>query len=496
MSAFAVSVDYGKSFSAISLISTTLKNLEDVAVSADGKVIYLVTDDTINTSIWRSNNGSWKRVLSLAGVQKFLVRIAPNNPDVVYIVSTTTTDIYFSRDGGIFIWTKRISPKVAVDFAVENENVVYIGWSKNVQKTLNTCFTWLSPVNSLPQGGEVYTINCISEGNIIVGGTTGYVSYSNDGNTTWNPITQIVNPFATNVQVTANGLDSDKYIFASAANKPGVWRWKVGKAEKESWYNLDTVGTPQTGSGIILQNGILYESSSDGAIRRCTSPNEVSPQSFDNIPTGPLVFSKAPSALKVSATSSIKLWAIDTVTMRLFYCEDSSILGRHRIVDMEKATAGSLALDRKISLFTSTHKFPFDVVISYANEDIIFSESLAAMLQARGVKVYIDKYFKTELWGKNLDQQFTKVFQDYALFCIIFISKNYFGKYYPNLEFKAAMARASKEPNKEYILPIKLDDTDISNWLPKINWIDGRKTSAEDITEMIIKKLRNYVEEK
>jgi len=493
-SAFAISWDTGNSFNDISLINTTIKNLEDVAVSNDGKIIYLVTDDAINTSVWRSNDGSWKRVLNLPGVQTYLVRIAPTNPNVVYIVSTTTTEIYFSKTGGLDRWYQRNGASLAADFAVESDDVVYIGWGTNVLKTSNSGFTWGPPINTQLLDGEIYTLSCISEGNLIVGGTTGYVTYSNDGNSTWNPITQMVTPLASNVQVTASGLDSDKYIFASVANTPGVWRWKVDQAAKESWYNLDTVGAPQTGSGIVIQNGILYESSSNGAVRRCKSPTEILPHSFDNIPTGNLVFSKAPSALRVSATSSIKLWAIDTITMILYSYDDPLVLTKTRIVDIERTITGSKQLSPKISTFTPTHKFPFDVVISYASEDIQFPESLAAMLKARNIRVYFDKYFETELWGKDLDQQFIKVFQEYALFCIVFISQHYFRKIWSNLEFKAARVRALKEPQHEYILPIKLDDTDISNSLPNVKWIDVRETSVEEITEMIIKKLRSHAE--
>ncbi len=494
MSAFANSTDNGASFNDISLINTNLINIEDMAVSKDGKIIYLVSDDKINTSIWRCDDGSWKRVLSLTGVYNFLVRTNPNDPNLVYIISTLTNDIYFSTNGGLGRWNRRYSPAVAVDFAVENDNTAYICWGKNVQKTTTRCLTWLPPVNPLIQGGEAYTINCISEGNIIVGGTTGYVSYSNDGNKTWNPITKIITPQATNVQVTASGLNTDEYIFAAVANKPGVWRWKVGQTEKESWYNLDTVGIPKTGSGIVIHNNILYVSSSDGAIRKCTSPTEVLPQAFENIPTGTLVFSKQPSTLRTSATSLflIKLWAIDTITMRLYSYDDTLVPTKTRIINIEERETKNKKVNFKVSTFKPTHRFPYDVVMSYASEDITFPESLASILRSRGIRVYFDKYFETELWGKDLDQQFNVIFQEYALFCLIFISKSYFKKNWSILEFKAARARAIKEPNKEYILPIKLDDTDISNILPNVKWIDVRKTSVEEITGMIINKLKNY----
>jgi hypothetical protein len=146
-SAFAVSSTFGASFNDISLINTEFTNIEDVDISSDKKTVYLVTDDTKNTSIWRSNNGVWNRILSLAGVHNLLIRAAPDNPDFVYLISTTNTEMYFSRDGGLERWVPRALMEVADDFIVK-ENYFACLRTKTGKffKTTNSGFSWINDI--------------------------------------------------------------------------------------------------------------------------------------------------------------------------------------------------------------------------------------------------------------------------------------------------------------------------------------------------------------
>src|SRR6266566_5558925 len=72
----------------------------------------------------------------------------------------------------------------------------------------------------------------------------------------------------------------------------------------------------------------------------------------------------------------------------------------------------------------------------------------------------LDKYEKATLWGKNLYTYLSDVYQNKARYCVMFLSRNYAAKLWTNHEREAAQARAFRE-NEEYILPIRLDDTDI-----------------------------------
>jgi hypothetical protein len=68
------------------------------------------------------------------------------------------------------------------------------------------------------------------------------------------------------------------------------------------------------------------------------------------------------------------------------------------------------------------------------------------------------------------------------------LSKHYESKLWTNLERKSAQARAFRE-NREYILPIRIDDTKITGIHETVGYIDFKSHSIDEIVEMIMKKL-------
>ena len=73
-----------------------------------------------------------------------------------------------------------------------------------------------------------------------------------------------------------------------------------------------------------------------------------------------------------------------------------------------------------------------------------------------------------------------------ARFCVIFISNNYAKTLWSRHELKQTQARAFSE-NEEYILPVRIDDTEI----PGINLTTGylylRKTSTPEVADLLMK---------
>src|SRR5437588_9947633 len=112
-------------------------------------------------------------------------------------------------------------------------------------------------------------------------------------------------------------------------------------------------------------------------------------------------------------------------------------------------------------------KYPYDVALSYAGEDQDKAEALADSLRRRGVKVFYDKYEKATMWGKNLYDYLSDLYQNKARYCVMFVSEHYASKLWTNLERQAAQARAFQE-HEEYIFPVRLDDTPIPGFLPTV----------------------------
>ena len=73
---------------------------------------------------------------------------------------------------------------------------------------------------------------------------------------------------------------------------------------------------------------------------------------------------------------------------------------------------------------------------------------------------------------------------------MIFVSKYYKEKIWTNHELKSALARAIQERDEEYILPIKLDDTEIPGIRSTIGYVDGREKTPSEICDLILEKLK------
>jgi tetratricopeptide (TPR) repeat protein len=142
----------------------------------------------------------------------------------------------------------------------------------------------------------------------------------------------------------------------------------------------------------------------------------------------------------------------------------------------------------------ATQRYDYDVALSHAGEDRDKAELLAAALRSRGVKVFYDKYEKSNLWGKDLYTHLSEVYQNKAHYCIPFFSQHYAAKVWTKLELKSAQARAMQE-NKEYLLPVRLDETEIPGILPTIAYLSWPPETAETIADAIMDKLHDVLQE-
>jgi TIR domain len=133
--------------------------------------------------------------------------------------------------------------------------------------------------------------------------------------------------------------------------------------------------------------------------------------------------------------------------------------------------------------------FEYDIALSFAGEQRKQIEEIAQCLGAAGVEVFYDSFSKAQLWGKDLYQHLSDVYQKKARFCIIFVSKDYAEKAWTNHELKAAQARAFTEKGAEYILPVRFDDTEVAGVLPTIGFLDFRTEGTAGICAAALEKL-------
>lgn len=132
--------------------------------------------------------------------------------------------------------------------------------------------------------------------------------------------------------------------------------------------------------------------------------------------------------------------------------------------------------------------FDFDVCLSFAGEDRAKVKQVYKALSAAGVKVFYDNNdeISAALWGRELFTYLDDVYQNKARYCLMFLSKDYVRKAWTNHERESAQARAFHD--REYILPVRLDDTPVPGIRPTLGfkrWSEG----VPNLTKAILKKL-------
>jgi hypothetical protein len=155
--------------------------------------------------------------------------------------------------------------------------------------------------------------------------------------------------------------------------------------------------------------------------------------------------------------------------------------------DIERHTVRPTRATAKRSPQTPTE---FDVAISFAGSERQYAQELATILKDAGFSVFYDDFYPEYLWGKNLVDTFDEIFRKRARYCVMFISKEYGERMWTNHERQSAQARALREKGSEYILPIRVDDTELAGMPPTIGYIALEK-GVRTIADVLMKKLHS-----
>ena len=164
-----------------------------------------------------------------------------------------------------------------------------------------------------------------------------------------------------------------------------------------------------------------------------------------------------------------------------------TVQGIDYLEQMQKA--GTTGIQRKKEI-REQQAFEFDLVISYAGEDSKVADEIANSLKGRGFSVFYDRFedMKVKLWGTNLYDHLANIYSRKGRYCLILISKDYAKKVWTNHERQHAQARALEEA-REYILPVKLDETVLEGMASTISYLDIKSTPLEKIIAITEAKL-------
>ena len=162
---------------------------------------------------------------------------------------------------------------------------------------------------------------------------------------------------------------------------------------------------------------------------------------------------------------------------------------RNDIVEQIRLPTNTKPKSKPTMAFDAALPSQFDVAISFAGTEREMAEKLATLLQAAGIAVFYDNFYPEHLWGKNLTTFLDEIYRKRAKFCVVFISKEYKDRKWTNHELRSAQAKALEQKGDEYILPVKVDDTELDGLPPNVAYV-GISLGVEKIAELLIKKLQ------
>ena len=134
--------------------------------------------------------------------------------------------------------------------------------------------------------------------------------------------------------------------------------------------------------------------------------------------------------------------------------------------------------------------YKYDVAISFAGPERPLAEEVAKNLRSATLEVFYDNFYPEQLWGKDLAAEFDRIYRKESRFCLMFVSAEYARRIWTTHERRSALSRMVQENGKEYILPVRVDDTDLDGLPPTIGYISIANYSTEAIGKLLIAKLK------
>jgi hypothetical protein len=136
-------------------------------------------------------------------------------------------------------------------------------------------------------------------------------------------------------------------------------------------------------------------------------------------------------------------------------------------------------------------EYEFDVAPSFADEDRARVLEIVQRLKDLGVKVYYDEDQLVERWGLDLVEHTSDTFSRRVRYVIPFVSRHYVDERWARLQRRAAQARAL-EQQAEFLLPIRIDDTEVPGLASTIGYLDLRVHDTEVIAQAVKQKLAQH----
>ncbi|WP_216216845.1 TIR domain-containing protein [Amycolatopsis aidingensis] len=134
------------------------------------------------------------------------------------------------------------------------------------------------------------------------------------------------------------------------------------------------------------------------------------------------------------------------------------------------------------------HAYDYDVAVTFAGEDRQFVQSVVQEVTQAGYKIFYDQDEQVALWGEELTEYFPAIYEQRSRYAVMFVSRHYAAKPWTRLERRSVLVRAL-EQSTPYLLPVRLDNTQLSGVRSTISYLNGTTLGPSGIARAICEKL-------
>lgn len=131
----------------------------------------------------------------------------------------------------------------------------------------------------------------------------------------------------------------------------------------------------------------------------------------------------------------------------------------------------------------------FDVALSFAGQQREIAKQIATRVRDAGFRIFYDDFYPEALWGKDLPVLFDEIYRQNARYCVVLVSEEYLERMWTNHERRMAQTRALEERGREYILPVKVDHSELPGTPSTTGYLALSQYSPEQVADLLIKKL-------
>jgi len=138
-----------------------------------------------------------------------------------------------------------------------------------------------------------------------------------------------------------------------------------------------------------------------------------------------------------------------------------------------------------------TSTYQFKVALSFPGEARDKVEEIAKGLARRVGKdrIFYDKFYEAKLARPNLDVYLQSIYHEKSKLVVLFLCEDYEKKEWCGLEWRAIRDLIKKRKD-ESIMPLRLDDADVSGLFSIDGYIDIRDRSTKEIVDLICSRIK------